>query len=53
MKQPLPKGRIVDGALHVTRIDGSKLVFSTVQSRKRKKEIRARKLPRYYNKYAC
>ena len=53
MKQSLPKGKIVNGVLHVTRGDGSKVVFSTIGSRKREKEIRDKKLPRYYNKYAC
>ena len=39
MKQSLPKGRIVNGVLHVTRIDGSKVVFSTTQSRRKQMSL--------------
>ena len=42
MKQSLPKGRIVNGVLHVTRVDGSKVVFSTTQPRRKQMSLTKR-----------
>ena len=38
MNEQLPKAKIIDGALHVERVDGKHIIFSTIESRRRKRE---------------
>ena len=45
-----PKAKMVNGELHVRRVDGAKIVFSTIESRERRRKAKP-KLPNYYGKY--
>ena len=53
MKQSLPKGRIVNGVLHVTRVDGSKFVFSTTQSRRKQMSLTKKDKPSWHFECQC
>ena len=50
-KKKLPIGKIVDGELHFLIPDGSKIVFTTIESRKIKGTTKSM-LPKYYNNYS-
>ena len=53
-KRKLPHMKIVDGELHCTRVDGSKVVFTTIESRARQADRRLeilKRIPKYYTKY--